>query len=201
MVLFSCCEQKAAKMIKWRLHKSLLNERIRLMEHIRFEEMPRSAQEAYLKKAKNRKTLLFVEWAIAAVTYVMTFIGAILNGENPIVLTFGALAIALLFSGFICGLDHLGFLFKKSVKHGIGLIIILGIWYIALFSAITMLAYFIGWIFLIIDSILFFTKKPLVYRSEQKRFLQTEQAQAEILAQAIGELNSPSAADKLDELK
>lgn len=171
------------------------------MSYIRFEEMPKSAQESYLKKAKNRKTLLFVEWAIAAVAYVMTFIGAILNGENPIASIFGALAIALLFAGFISGLDHLGFLFKKSIKNGIGLIIILGLWYIALFSAIAMLAYFIGWIFLLIDTILFFTKKPLVYRSEQKRLLQTEMAQSEMLVQAIGELNTPSAVDKLQELK
>lgn len=53
---------------------------------------------------------------------------------------------------------------------------------------------FAGWIFLIIDTILFIMKKPLIYRWEDKRVL----AKAETQTGAF--IAAPSAADKLNEL-
>lgn len=170
------------------------------MAKITIEELPSSAQEACRKKAKNRKALLFAEWAIAAVLFVAFLIGSISEG-HPLTGLFGGLMLGLEFGGWVCGLDHLSFMFKKVVKNGIGLIIILGLWYIAVFAAIAMLAATVGWVFLIIDSICFFTKKPLIYQGEINRILRSEQVQTELLYQAIGEASAPSTADKLQELK
>lgn len=170
------------------------------MSKITIEELPSSAQEACRKKAKNRKALLFAEWAIAAVGFVFILILCIQDGK-PLSGIVGGLFFGLVFGGWVCGLDHLGYLFKKVVKNGIGLIIILGLWYIAVFAAIAMLASLVGWVFLIIDSICFFAKKPLIFQSEINRILQSEQVQTELLYQAIGEASEPSTADKLQELK
>lgn len=141
------------------------------MSGITYEELPRLEQEVYDKRNKRRRIFLFIEWAVAAAAFVFGFILSFSEDKNPLSGILVGLFSGLLFGGVISGLEHLGFLFKKAVKHGILLIIILGIYYLMVFGAICMLAYLSGWVFLIIDSIKFIIKKPLVSQREITRVL------------------------------
>lgn len=175
------------------------------MAKITYEELPSLAREIVLKKEKGRKLRLFVQWALIAVAIVYSVVCGIANaakgdGEEAAV-SFGLIIVFVIIISTISGLDHLGYLFKKAVKHGIGLIIILGLWYIVVFASIFTLAYLGGWIFLIVDSVLFFMKKQLISQSEIARILESERVQAGLLVQAYGGADVPSAADRLAELR
>lgn len=167
------------------------------MEEIRIEEAPKSAQDAFNKISKRRKVIMFIGWAATAVMLVIVLIESISSGKDFI----GNIIAGFMIGGYISGFDHVGFLFKKTVKNGLILIILLGIWYIVIFSLIAMLALAVGWVFLIIDTVRFFTKKCPVYNSEINRIFNSDKVKAEIAAQAYSDLNTLSTAEKLRELK
>lgn len=167
------------------------------MEEIRIEEAPKSAQDAFNKISKRRKVIMFIGWAATAVMLVIVLIESISSGKDFI----GNIIAGFMIGGYISGFDHVGFLFKKTVKNGLILIILLGIWYIVIFSLIAMLALAVGWVFLIIDTVRFFTKKCPVYNSEINRIFNSDEVKAEIAAQAYSDLNTLSTGEKLRELK
>lgn len=170
-----------------------------------YEELPSSVREIVLSKEKWRKFRLFVQWALIAVAIVCSVVSGIANaakGEGEAAgVSFALIIVFVMLISAISGLDHLGFMFKKAVKNGIGLIIILGLWYIVVFAGIIALALYSGWVFLIIDSILFLLKKPLISQKQITRIINSEKVQSELLAQAYAGANEPSASDKLAELK
>lgn len=175
------------------------------MANITYEELPRAAQEIYLKKTKGRKIRLIIQWVLVA----LAIVGGIISGiaaaakgeEDALGYAAGLIFMYVMLITMISGLDHLGYMFKKAVKNGIGLVIILGIWYIVVFAGICMLAMLSGWVFLIVDSIRFLTKKPLISQKEIAGILEKEQVQAELLVQAYSSAATPSASDRLAELK
>lgn len=175
------------------------------MSGITYEELPSSVREIVLSKEKGRKFRLFVQWALIAVAIVYSVVSGIANAakgnEEAANLSFSLIIVFVMLISAISGLDHLGFMFKKAVKNGIGLIIILGLWYIVVFAGIIALALYSGWVFLIIDSILFFLKKPLISQKQITRIINSEKVQSELLVQAYAGANEPSAADRLAELK
>lgn len=170
-----------------------------------YEELPSSVREIVLSKEKRRKFRLFVQWALIAIAIVCSVAGGIANmakGEQEAAgLSFGMMFFYIALISTISGLDHIGHWFKKAVKNGIGLIIILGLWYIVVFAGILAIAMYSGWVFLIIDSVLFIAKKPLISQKQITRIINSEKVQSELLVQAYAGANEPSAADRLAELK
>lgn len=151
-------------------------------------------KEAYDKKNKRNKRLLIVGWIVGAVTAILVVVnfGVFKDIKDIFEALLGCLVIGLYVGGIFPGLAHFGFLLKK-IKFDSA--ILLGIFIIMLYSALFSAAVFTGWICLIIDTILFIMKKPLIYRWEDKRVL----AKAEVPVGMV--VSDPSAADKLHELK
>ena len=58
-----------------------------------------------------------------------------------------------------------------------------------------------GFVYEIVDTVLFLRKKPLVYQRELKHFMETKQAQAEIEAALTAEANSETVMANLQKLK
>lgn len=164
------------------------------MEEIRVEEAPKSAQDAFNKISRRRKIIMFIGWAATVLWLVIMLVESIASGKDLI----GNIVVGFMLGGFASGFDHVGYLFGKTAKNGIVLVILLGIWYIILFTLIILLALAAGWVFLIIDTVRFFKKKCPVYNSEVKRIFNSESVQTEMAAQAV---NASSAAEKLRELK
>ncbi len=135
------------------------------MEEIRVEEAPKSVQEAFNKISKRRRIIMFIGWAATVIWLVIMLIESISSGKDLI----GNVVVGFMLGGFASGFDHVGFLFRKTAQNGIVLVILLGIWYIILFTLIVLLALVVGWVFLIIDTVRFFKKKCPVYNSEIKR--------------------------------
>ncbi len=135
------------------------------MEEIHVEEAPKSVQEAFNKISKRRKVIMFIGWAATVLWLVIMLIESISSGKDLI----GNVVVGFMLGGFASGFDHVGFLFRKTAQNGIVLVILLGIWYIILFTLIVLLALVVGWVFLIIDTVRFFKKKCPVYNSEIKR--------------------------------
>lgn len=165
---------------------------------IRFDEMPSSAQKAYKVTNTVRKAALFIGWAI----FVLAFILSIKNSEG----IKSTLMAAFVSAGIFPGMIHGEFAYKKAITTlknylgPLGFFIGLGI---ACF--LFTIFYVFGFIFPIIDTILFILKKPLIYPFENRCFLETRKAQEEIAAEAYNELlraaNSDDAMTKLQKLK
>lgn len=161
-------------------------------------------KELYDKCNRGNKGALIAGWIFGAVTAVVSLImmisGAASSGDFG---GFGGIAggilsavmIGIMFGGFLPGFAHLGFLFKKiKLDTAILLILLIGVFILMIYAIILAVIMYTGWIFFIIDTILFIMKKPLIYRWEDKRIL----AKAETQTGAY--ITAPSAADQLNEL-
>lgn len=169
------------------------------MANITYEELPVSAQKKYNDKAKARTIGMFIGLAITLViTIAMTVSLTPTDGFGLGLL--GGIMIGFLIGGTISGVDHISHWFKKVFKQSVLLIILLGIWYIAVFSVLLGVAMMCGWVHMIIDLVKFLTKKPLVTQGDIVRILKQEQVQAEMMLQSYNNA-APSASDKLAELK
>lgn len=161
---------------------------------IKFEDMPQSAQKAYKLTNNIRKVLMFIGW--------IAFVGWFIAGVYSMIVSKDFAVGELLFmcymlAGFVPGLVHCEFLFKKLFKS-IWILFLVGIFFLGF---IITFALFAGGAFLIADTILFIKKKPLIYSFEHKYFLQTEDAQAEMVVDALsgmGDVASSSDAAKND---
>lgn len=161
-------------------------------------------KEVYDKWNKGNRRGLFAGWIFGAVLTVISLVlmisgaassGGITGFGDIIVGIFSAVMIGIMFGGIFPGLVHLGFLFKKiKLDTAILLILLIGIFILMVYAVILAIVMYTGWIFLIIDTILFIMKKPLIYRWEDKRVL----AKAETRTGAY--ITAPSAADQLNEL-
>lgn len=161
-------------------------------------------KEEYDKWNKGNRRALFAGWIFGAVLTVASLIlmisGAIssggVGGFGDIVSgILAALMIGVMFGGIFPGLAHLGFLFKLiKLDTAILLIILIGIFLLMVYAIILAIIMYTGWIFLIIDTILFIMKKPLIYRWEDKRVL------AKAAAQGVPFQAAPSTSDQLNEL-
>lgn len=150
---------------------------------ITYEGLPPSAQKAYKFTNNIRKITMFVGWILTII--VIIFSNTL--GDDGISLSLYDIILSL-YLGMLVGsaflfFIHLEFLFKKIINI-FGIIGILGCCLLVSFF------FAVGPIFLIIDTILFCLKKPLVYPFENKCFLNSKQAQAEVIAKAMMELHS-----------
>ena len=133
---------------------------------IDIESLPVKAQKNYKFTNMLRKIAMFAGWGIAVLLFIYTTItqqGTFL--EN--------LVGSIMTGGILLGIIHCEFLMKK-LSRAMG---VLGI-FINLF--IVGFTFFFGWIFLIIDTVLFIMKKPLVYPMEHKNFLMDKAVQREM---------------------
>ena len=149
----------------------------------------------YDKKNKRNKRLLIVGWIVGAVTAILVVVnfGTVKDIFESLLV---GLVMGLYVGGIFSGLAHFGFLLKKiKFDSAILLAILLGIFIIMLYSVLFSVAVFTGWICLIIDTILFIMKKPLIYRWEDKRVLAKSETTMGMF------VTDPSAADRLQELK
>lgn len=139
---------------------------------ITFDELPQSAQKAYKTTNIVRTVTMFIGWAASILITILLsnedtgFVSKIIGG--------------FMLGAAIHGIVHSEFLLKSIMKalkkySIIGLFIGLGLccMLICLFS-------YIGGIFLVVDTVLFILKKPLIYPFENKCFLKSKAAQAEV---------------------
>lgn len=166
---------------------------------IKIEEMPVSAQKAYKVTNIVRKAAMFIGWGLFVILYIVVFTG---NYHKLVDFLFAPMWGA----GFIAGMVHGEFIYKKIVKTLDKALPLVGL-IMGVFISLFLLAVFsyIGFIFLIADTVLFFMKKPLVYPFEHKCFLDSRKAQEEIETAVYNEMirtaNSENAMDKLQKLK
>ena len=162
---------------------------------IKYEQMPPSAQKSYDMTNKVRVVSMF----IAAALTVFLSIRGIIKGSGVDIFTF-------MLGGVIHYFIHAEFLLKKLMNS-------LGILGILAFLIISVFGMYTGWIFMIVDFILFLMKKPCIYPFENESFLLSKKAQEEIdainlqatanaYAQAVREINgTDNIKDSLEQLK
>ncbi len=157
-------------------------------------------KEAYDKWNKGNKRGLIAGWILEAIVTVIVLNLSITyvtkNGESlSVIEVFQDIFFGALIGGIFPGAVHLSFLFKK-VKLG------LFIFNIIVYLLIVALIFYGGWIFLVIDTVLFIIRKPLIYIWEDKLVL-TKADQDEWARSSIARFqttSTASTADKLNEL-
>lgn len=164
---------------------------------ISFEEMPTSAQKSYKITNIVRKGTVFISWVL----FVLMMFNVVPKEESFII----CIPFSLVFGGFIHGIVHGEFIYKKVLrKMSFGGLIGIGIGFLVDLVIGEMFGV-IGSIYLIIDTIRFIKRKPLVYSFEHKYFLETQKAQEEMTANAYNELlnvtHSNDAVIKIQQLK
>lgn len=136
------------------------------------QNLPKSIRRSYNLTNGVRTATMMLGWVLT----VMLFIYALKSGQKG----FSNIVFAPVFgAGFIHGAFHAEFLYKKMFKT-LGLII-------GFFASvfIFMIAAYAGFIFLIVDTVLFVLKKPLIYPFEDKNFLVVEDL-AKLIAEEGG---------------
>ncbi|MBR4084247.1 MAG: SHOCT domain-containing protein [Lachnospiraceae bacterium] len=173
---------------------------------ISYNDMPPSAQRSYRITNTTRKIVMFIGWIIVLLVLISLFAVKVLKTADINMLSVAFLALIFFFvihALFI----HLEFVYKTiySKLWWIGIIILIPfVWTVAgLFS----------WVFLLVDTILFLLKKPLIYPFENKYFIRTRDAVDEMRIQYQAELvnavnnsgsdvpNNADTISKLQELK
>ncbi len=137
-------------------------------------------RETYDKWNKANRMGLFVAWGITAAMIVVFFIVGITQADplGGIGVGFG---IGVMIGGLIPGFAHLGFLFKKiKLTNAILLIILIGVFIVMLYAIIFTIVWLGGMLCLLVDSVLFILKKPLIYPWEDKRVLDKAEKQASV---------------------
>lgn len=176
--------------------------------NINIEDMPQSAQTAYARKNKLRGITMRICWALTPVLFVIFCIMSLVNKTFSEDIEFD-LEVALTLGCGLQGLMHIGFFYKRAIRAVYGKIVELGI-LIGLFVLIPLVGVLIvvpafgimfGFVYEIVDTVLFLRKKPLVYQRELKHFIETKQAQAEIEAALTAEANSETVMANLQKLK
>lgn len=164
-------------------------------------------KEVYDKWNKSNRMALFAGWILGAIVAIV-FLGTMTSGmssgsgfSDMVSVIFSAVLMGVVIGGFLPGVAHLGFLFKKiKLDTALLLIIVFGILVLFVYLFILVIIMYTGWIFFIIDTILFILKKPLIYRWEDKRVLAKALEQAGLYQDAAPSQTASSTADQLTEL-
>lgn len=137
-------------------------------------------RETYDKCNNANKLGLFVAWGITAAMIIVFFIVGITQSD-PLGGIGAGFGIGVMIGGLIPGFAHLGFLFKKiKLTSAILLIILIGVFIVMLYAIIFLVVWCGGMLCLLVDSILFIVKKPLIYPWEDKRVLAKAEQQASV---------------------
>ena len=170
------------------------------MEKLTYESLPPSAQKSYKFHANIRKLLMFLGWGVAALLEVLSIIDLI-RGEGDIqMLLFGS----IMFGGIPLGIAHSVHYLVNTFKTCMRIIPLFPADLVISFlvTAMVYIAFgMAGGVLLVVDTIMFIRKKPLIYPFEMKHFLQSKAAQAEILASAANESYSEEVMKDLENLK
>lgn len=138
------------------------------MKKSEIENLPKSIRRKYKLTNGVRTVTMFIGWIIT----VALFIYVLKSGEQGLQ---NILFAPIFGGGFIHGIFHAEFLFKKAFKK---LGVIIGFF---VSGVIFIISAYAGFIFLIVDTVLFIIKKPLIYPFEDKYFLTIENL-AELIA-------------------
>lgn len=138
------------------------------MKKFEIENLPKSIRRKYKLTNGVRTVTMFIGWILT----VALFIYVLKSGEQGLQ---NILFAPIFGGGFIHGIFHAEFMFKKAFKK---LGIIIGFF---VSGVIFIISAYAGFIFLIVDTVLFIIKKPLIYPFEDKYFLTIENL-AELIA-------------------
>ena len=138
------------------------------MKKFEIENLPKSIRRKYKLTNGVRTVTMFIGWILT----VALFIYVLKSGEQGLQ---NILFAPIFGGGFIHGIFHAEFLFKKAFKK---LGVIIGFF---VSGVIFIISAYAGFIFLIVDTVLFIIKKPLIYPFEDKYFLTIENL-AELIA-------------------
>ena len=144
---------------------------------ITYEQMPETAKKAYHKADKFRKVTLFLSLAVT-VLFLILF-AQISEGSQGF---FMAVFSGGMLQGVIHALPLTKSIYFKLKKWIVDMIIFAPVLLVVPLFPLAFSMY-IGFIFEILDLILFIRKKPLVYGIENSLFLDSKAAQAEIQAE------------------
>ena len=136
-----------------------------------YDELPQSAQKAYKTTNILRTVTMFIGWAASILIAILfrnedtSFVSKIIGG--------------FMLGAAIHGIVHSEFLLK-GVMNALKKFSIIGLFIgLGICCMLICLLCYAGGIFLIVDTVLFILKKPLIYPFENKCFLNTKQAQIE----------------------
>ena len=138
------------------------------MKKFEIENLPKSIRRKYKLTNGVRTVTMFIGWILT----VALFIYVLKSGEQGLQ---NILFAPIFGGGFIHGIFHAEFMFKKAFKK---LGIIIGFF---VSGVIFIISAYAGFIFLIVDTVLFIIKKPLIYPFGDKYFLTIENV-AELIA-------------------
>ncbi|MBD5159846.1 MAG: hypothetical protein HDT23_06365 [Ruminococcus sp.] len=127
-----------------------------------YEELSDRAKEAYQKRNKVRRTSMFIAIGLIVICMIISLISGDPFQESLL----GSVLLGCLIHGFI----HTEFLLKDRIKKFFkSMITIVFFPFNAIMLSLALVvAFFVGFPCLIIDLILYLTKKPLVYSFENE---------------------------------
>lgn len=180
--------------------------------YITYDDMPPSAQKTYDLNNKLRKITMMMGWVLSPVIFLIIMVYSLISGDG-----FGVSFVLGIEMGMTLGCLLNGFLHSTSILRPalhwlkdkmLGLGILFGLFalipILLIAIGIPYICAVFGWIFVIVDTILYLKKKPLIYRWEHKQFIKMKKAQEEIEAAAYMEAaeaaKSETAAEKLSSL-
>lgn len=145
------------------------------MEFMNYDELPVQVQQALKTTSTVRKISMFIGWVLTGGILIFGFVTDIMDiGIKAFANIPPLLLVSLIFGGFIHGIVHMMKGVLKRTGNSFKLIPVPPVcFFIPLFVFFFGLVgcYFGGGIFLILDTIKFLRKKPLIYKSDYKRFL------------------------------
>lgn len=184
-VLILLTFEKISVIINYQIDIYCNQQRKEFIMKITYEQMPETAKKAYRKADKFRKITLFLCLAIT-VLFLILF-AKVFEGSALLEGIFSAFLVGSMLQGLVHALPLTKSIYFKLKKWIVDMIIFAPVLLvIPLFPLVLFL--YIGFVFEILDLILFIRKKPLVYGFENSLFLDSKAAQEEIQAEQQKEL-------------
>lgn len=144
---------------------------------ITYEQLPEAAKQAYLKANKARKLTMFLCIA-ATILFLIAFLPNV-KEMSFFGVIFGAIFAGSMLQGVVHALSITKSIYFKLKKHIISMIILAPVLLVIPLIPLCCFAE-AGFVFEIIDIILFIQKKPLIYEIENSLFLDSKAVQEEI---------------------
>lgn len=170
------------------------------MKKEKFEMLMPAVKEEFIKDCNHRKAALVASWIVSLLAEIAFFIwsqGTEYAAENIGDVLLDYFTALMCLGGLAVGIYHLGFLFKKAAEK----LLLLGI---LLYPIIIYIVWFGGMALLIVDTVLFFLRKPLIYPFEENRIIRNIEGRLGIFRNPISynaQAKHMSTMNSIEELK
>lgn len=158
---------------------------------ITYDELPECAKDYYKKLNKTRTTMLFISWGLCGLFLLFLFSKGDFMHKLSISFT-----MVYLWSAFPLGASHLNFFFRKMTGSANLIGKLIGFF---VYLAILAFGEFYFFFILLIDTVLFVLKKPLVYPFEHKSIVQLPKIQEQIYADILNNMSMEAEKEDIKE--